>query len=296
MIDNGCNENGFDMDDPYPLKPYDKVIINAAMTGMVPTKKETPYVPVTIDEIIEDATKCVTSGASILHIHARDKDGKPTYKKEVYAQIIEGIRARCHDAIICVSTSGRIHKDFEKRSQVLEMEGDAKPDMASLTLGSLNLPHKASINEPEMIMALTNKMKERGIKPELELLDTGMLNTAKYLSRKGYIQPPFYFNIILGSVYSTQAKMSEFSYLVDLLPRGAIWAGGGFGIFQLVVNTSALLMGGHVRVGIEDNIWYDNGKEELTSNVKSIERIKRLSLELGREIATPEESRKMIGL
>ena len=290
------SNSGFNTEDPYPLKPYSKLIINSAITGMGHSQKDTPFVPITVDEIVEDAIKCVLAGASILHLHARDKDGKPTYKADIFAKIIEGIRRECPNVIICVTTSGRTFNEFEKRSEVLGLDGFVKPDMASLTLGSLNFPTQASINEPAMIMKLAEKMMIKGIKPELEIFDTGMVNTAKYLCRKGYISPPFYFNIILGSIYSTQAKMSDLSYLVNLLPADTIWAGGGIGIFQLVVNMAAIIMGGHVRVGIEDNIWYDYGKKELSTNKKSIQRLRRIATELGREIAAPGDVREMLGL
>lgn len=288
--------NGFNTEDPHPLKPYDKLIINAAITGMVPRKKDTSYLPVTVDEIIEDAVKCVHTGASILHLHARDKNEEPTYKAEVYAKIIEGIRRECPDVIICVTTSGRTYNEFKKRSEVLDLDGFVKPDMASLTLGSLNFPNQVSVNEPEMIMKLAEKMRSKGIKPELEVFDTGMVNTAKYLYRKEFINPPFYFNIILGSIYSTQAKVSDLSYLLSLLPQGAVWSGGGIGIFQLKVNSASIIMGGGVRVGLEDNLWYDNNRTELSTNVRSIQRLRRIAAEIGREIASAEETRNILGL
>jgi len=296
MIQKENRTKSFNTEDPHPLKPYNKLIINAAITGMMPTKKDTPFVPVTVEEIIEDAIKCVSAGASILHLHARDEDEKPTYKAVDYAKIIENVRKECAEVVICVTTSGRNYKEFEKRSEVLDLDGFVKPDMASLTLGSLNFPKQASINDPGMIMKLAEKMKLKGIMPELEVFDTGMVNAAKYLCRRGYIAPPFYFNIILGSVYSTQAKMFDLSYLVNLLPQDALWAGGGIGIFQLIVNSAAIIMGGHVRVGIEDNIWYDHHKTELTTNEKSIQRLKRIADEMGRGIASPEETRTMLGL
>jgi len=137
-------------------------------------------------------------------------------------------------------------------------------------------------------------MTAKGIKPELEIFDTGMISTAKCLCRKGYIRPPFYFNIILGSIYSTQAKMSDLSYLVNLLPKDATWAGGGIGIFQLSVNVAAILMGGHVRVGLEDNIWHAHNKKRLSTNEESIQRIVRIAGELAREIATPADARRML--
>lgn len=281
-------------ENPHPLKPYNKLIINAAITGAVTTKQDTQFVPITTDEIVEDAIKCISAGASVLHIHARDINGYPTYKAEVFSKIIEGIRCEHPEVVICVTTSGRSYKEFEKRSEVLDLDGLVKPDMASLTLGSFNFPSQASINEPSMIMRLMEKMHVNNIKPELEIFDPGMINTAKYLWHNGYLNSPLYFNIILGSIYSTQARMSDLSYLVNLLPNDAIWAGGGIGVFQLIINAASMIMGGHVRVGLEDNIWYDSKKKKLISNEQLIQRVVRISSELGREIATPTEVREML--
>jgi uncharacterized protein (DUF849 family) len=284
------------IDFAHPLKPYNKLIINVALTGMTPIKKDTPFVPITIDEIIDDAIKCVNVGASMLHIHARDRNGVPTYKAEIYEQIIKGIREKCPAIVICVTTSGRYYNQFIKRAEVLKLNGSLKPDMASLTLGSIDFPDQTSINEPLTIIRLAEKMKKVGIKPELEVFDTGMINMAKYLYKKGYIEPPFYFNILLGSIYSTQARMADLCYLVDQLPKKSIWAGAGIGIFQRVVNNASIIMGGHVRTGIEDNIWYDYEKNELTTNVKTILRLKEMAKIIGREIAKPQETRKMLDL
>lgn len=288
----GC----FGPEPPHPLKPYGKLIINAALTGMVPGKKDTPFVPITAEEIVHDALGCISTGASILHVHARDDEGTPTHRAEVFAQVIEGIRRESPEVVICATTSGRAHNEFEARSEVLDLDGTAKPDMASLTLGSLNFPNQASVNSPETIRRLAEKMAARGIKPELEAFDPGMVNTAIQLLKRGYLSPPLYFNLILGSVYSTQAKMSDLSYLVGELPPEALWAGGGIGVFQLPVNVASIVMGGHVRVGIEDCIWYDSAKSELTTNERSISRLVRIAAELGREIATLEEARAILGL
>ena len=283
-------------DRPHPLKPYDKLIINVALTGMVPSKKDTPFVPTSVEEIIKDAINCVSAGANILHVHARDGGELPTYKSEVYAKIIEGIRRKYPDVVICVTTSGRTYGEFKKRSEVLDLSDSVKPDMASLTLGSLNFPDQTSINEPETILKLAKKMKSVGIKPELEVFDTGMINTAKYLYRKGLIDPPFYFNFLLGSIYSTQARMSDLCHLVNQLPKNSVWAGAGMGTFQHIVNSASIIMGGHVRTGIEDNIWYDYEKTKLTTNVKTILKVRKVADIIGRKIATPLEAREMLGL
>ena len=196
------DERDFDM--PYPLRPYPKLIINAAITGMVATKADNPNVPISIPEIIDDAIRCCRAGASIVHIHARDKNGLPSSDRRIYAEIIEGIRAKCPDVIICVSASGRLESSFEKRSDVLNLDGAARPDMASLTLGSFNFLRQASVNSPETIEKLAVKMRGNAIVPEMEIFDTGMINTAKVLVRKGVLREPFYCNLLLGSAYTAR--------------------------------------------------------------------------------------------
>jgi uncharacterized protein (DUF849 family) len=286
----------YDLGIPHPVTPYSKLIVNAAITGMVPTKKDTKYIPLTVEEIIDDATACVDSGASIVHVHARDKDGAPTYEKEIYSDIITGIRERRPEVILCASTSGRVHNTFEKRSEVLELEGDAKPDMGSLTLGSLNFPKQASINQPDMIQDLATKMKDRGIVPELEAFETGMIQTAKILIKRGVLGKPFCFNLLLGSIYSAPGTLFDLAHMVKSLPPDVHWAAAGIGKFQLKMNFAAILIGGHVRVGLEDNIFYNQDNKELATNVMLIERVVNFAKEIGRPIATPRETRESLGM
>jgi len=287
-------EPQYDLGIPHPITPYSKLIINAAMTGMIPTKKDNPHVPVSVDQIIEDAVNCYKAGASIVHVHARDNQQKPTYEKEIYAQIIEGIRSQCSDVIICATTSGRVHNTFEKRSQVLELSGDLKPDMGSLTMGSLNFPKQASVNTPEMIERLALKMKENGIVPEIEIFEIGMISTSKVMIKKGILKAPFYFNLLFGSVYSIPATLFDLSYIVKNLPPDVHWAAAGIGKFQLKINFASILMGGHVRVGLEDNLYYDHAKKELATNEMLIKRVVKFANVIGRQVATAQEARDML--
>jgi len=272
------------------------LIVNGALTGMVPTKADSASVPITPDEIADDAARCVAAGASIVHLHARDDDGRPTYRKEVYAEIVHAVRDRCPDVIVCVSTSGRTFKTFEERSEALELDGDLKPEMASLTLGSLNFPTQASVNDPKMIRSLAEKMNELGIVPELEVFDFGMLDYAKYLIQRGILRPPLYFNLLLGSLGTLTATPFHLATLVASLPDGATWAGAGIGRFQFLVNSLSIAMGGNVRVGLEDNLWLDGDKERPASNLALVERLVRLTEAAERPIATPAEARALIGL
>jgi len=285
-----------DISFPYPLEPYPPLIINAALTGVIPTREHTPHVPLEPDEIIADAVRCCDAGAAIVHVHARDRDGHPSYRADIFREIISGIRTERPNLMICATTSGRRYGAFDQRAAVLDLEGDAKPDMASLTTGSLNFPDGPSVNAPEIIERLAARMHERGIKPELEVLEFGMVNTAQLLIKKGLVSPPYYFNILLGSMHTTPATMLNLSALVESLPVNSCWAACGLGKFQLKINVAAVAMGGHVRVGVEDNIYYDTARKHLSTNVEQVKRIVRIAGELEREIATPAQTRQMLGL
>ena len=273
-------------------KLVDKLIIKAALTGMIPTKKDTPFVPITPKEIARDAYKVCKLGASVLHLHARDKNGLPTYSAEVYQEIIERVKDKCPEVILCLSTSGRVHPQVEHRSEVLSL----KPEMASLTVGSLNFPRYPSVNSPETIKKLAGLMRKNNILPELEIFESGFINYALFLYRRGILTDPLHFNLLLGSLGTCPANIRDLSYLVDSLPSGSVWSATGIGRFQTQTNVGAILMGGHVRVGIEDSIYYNYPKRELATNEKLVARIIRIAEELGREIATPQETREILGL
>jgi 3-keto-5-aminohexanoate cleavage enzyme len=274
-----------------------KFILNFTPTGMIPTKEMTQYVPISPDEIINDVLNVVDLGINMVHLHARDLvTGEPTYKKHIYAEIIRGIRQKEKDLILCVSTSGRNFHEFEKRSDCLNLAGELKPDFASLTLSSLNFNKQVSINSPQMIQDLAKKMLERGIRPELEAFDLGMINYARYLIHKGLLQPPYYFNLILGNIACAQADMLHLSLMIKELPEGSIWSVGGVGDYQLQMNTMAIAAGGGVRVGLEDNIWYDTERTRLTTNRDLVERIVSIAKAMGREPFSPKEARDLLKL
>lgn len=280
----------------HPLNPFPPLIINACLTGMIPTKAANRYTPISVDEIVEDAIRVYDAGARIVHLHARDKEGIPTYEARYYEDMIIGIRKERPDLICCVSTSGRNFKRLEQRSEVLHLSGKAKPDMASLSLGSLNFATGPSVNSLQMIQDLALIMKEKNIKPELEVFDLGMVNVAKYLERYEILEGTKYFNILLGNVNTAPATMGDLAHITASLPQDSVWAGAGLGGFQLPVNTTAIAAGGHVRVGLEDSMYYDYHKNTLATNVSLIERIVRIANELQRDIASANETREMIGL
>lgn len=271
-----------------------KLIINFAPTGMIPTKEMTTYLPVSPEEISKEVLESREYGVSMVHLHARDEEGNPSYKKEIYAEIISGIRKVDSELILCVSTSGRAWSEFQKRSECLELKEDIKPDMASLTLSSLNSNKQASINSPQMIQMLAKKMLDNGIKPELEAFDMGMINYAKYLHGKRLIRPPFCFNLILGNVACAQANILNLGLMIRELPENSIWAVGGIGDEQLKMNVNAMINGGGVRVGLEDNIWLTPKREKLATNMDLLKRIYTIAQALNLEIATPKEVRGIL--
>jgi len=179
---------------------------------------------------------------------------------------------------------------------VLDLEGGLKPDFASLTLSSLNFNKEVSINSPQMIQDLAKKMMKNQIRPELEVFDLGMINYAKYLIRKGLVTSPYYFNLILGNVACAQANMLTLGLMINELPEGSLWSAGGVGNYQLQMNAMAIVAGGGVRVGLEDNIWYDQERTRLASNCDLIERVVNFARALGREPYTAKEARKVLGL
>jgi 3-keto-5-aminohexanoate cleavage enzyme len=274
-----------------------RLIVNFTPTGMIPQKSQTPHVPILCGEIVEDVLKACEAGITMVHLHVRDEvTHQPSYRKELYARVIEGIRAVEPELVICVSTSGRVYNDLVRRSEVLELEGAVKPDMASLTLSSLNFNNQASVNEPSLISELARRMLERGIRPELEAFDSGMVNYAKYLMRKGLLQPPFYFNLILGNVACAQADLLHAGVLLNDLPDDAFASFGGVGNAQLPMNSLAVSMGYGVRVGLEDNIWYDPSRTRLATNLDLVRRIGVLASANEREIMPPSELRRLLKL
>jgi len=274
----------------------EKLVINFTPTGMMPTKDMTPHVPISPEEIIENVRTALKYGVSMVHLHARDRNGLPAYNKEIYAQIIEGIRSFSSDLVICVSTSGRTHNEFEKRSEVLELKGNLKPDMASLTLSSLNFNNIASINSPEIIKKLAQKMKAKGIKPELEAFDIGMINYANYLIKKGLLAPPYYFNLILGNIACAQADPLDLGLMIYKLPEESYWSVGGIGNSQLPMNVAGICHGGGVRIGLEDNIYFDNERTVLATNEMLLKRIKNIAESYGAKIASPKEVREHLNI
>lgn len=275
----------------------DKLIVNFTPTGMLMKKEDTPYVPICSEEIIEDVKRAYEVGISSVHLHARHQENQePCFEKEIFEEIILGIRHFAPDLVISVTTSGRVYNEFEKRVDVLELTGMAKPDMGSLTLSSLNFNKTASVNSPDMIQQICRRMNEKGIKPELEVFDSGMINYAKYLIRKGMLKPPYYFNLIMGNIACAQADLLHAGVMLNDLPENSVAALGGIGNAQLPINALAISMGYGIRIGLEDNIWLDEERTQLATNETYLRRAKGIANALNREVCSPMELRQLLGL
>jgi len=273
------------------------VPINFAPTGMIPTREMTPHVPITPTEIVEDVRTVYEMGITTVHLHARDpQTEEPTWEKEVFAEIIDGIREFAPELVVCVSLSGRNWDALEKRTDVLELTGERKPDMGSLTLSSMNFGDEASVNSPETVEALAEAMCDRGVLPEIEAFDLGMVNYANYLADRDVLEPPHYCNLLLGNVATAQADLVHAGTMVRDLPQDTVWSLAGIGDAQLPMNALGIAVGGGVRVGIEDTIYFDAEREQLATNEALVERVHELAALNGRDIMEPAEFRDRLAL
>jgi 3-keto-5-aminohexanoate cleavage enzyme len=273
-----------------------KIIINLCPTGVIPTKTMNQYTPISPEEIVNDTKLAYMKGVQMVHIHARDNEGMNTMDKNRYAEIIEKIKINCPDIIICVSLTGRFLNTFEARSDVLNLKGIYKPHMGSLTLSSLNFTNNASVNTPEMIVKLLTKMNEENIKPELEVFDVGMINFSKYLIKKGLLHPPYYYNIILGNIFSAQNTPADISSLINALPPDSIFSIGGIGSQQLSSNITGIVYADGIRVGLEDNIYFDNNRTIMASNEMLLDRVIYISKMYERELYSCVELKKLLNI
>ena len=268
----------------------DKLIITAALTGAEVTREQQPNLPLTPVEIAEEALACYKAGASIVHIHARTAEGEPTQDEAVYREIKREIELRC-PVIIQPTTGGAVWHTFDQRKAPLNLN----PEMATLSCGTCNFGDDVFMNSMPFMRQLAQEMLERGIKPELEIFERGMIQNALKLSKEGLLKPPLHFDLVLGVPGACPGEIEDLNYLVKQLPNGSTWTVAGVGKVQLPLITSAILMGGHVRVGFEDNVYYSKGVL-AESNAAFVSRVVRLANELGRPVATPGEARKILGL
>lgn len=270
-------------------------IINFAPTGAIPTKKMTPHVPISITEIVDDVLNAYDIGITMVHIHVRnEKTGVPILCAKTYGKVVAKIREFAPDLIICVSLSARTGECFEKRVEPLFLEGKEKPDMASLTLSSMNFLSDSSINRPGDIQKLAQIMREKHILPELEVFDLGMINYAKYLIEKNILGKQNYYNIMLGNIASAQNNLMHAAMMINDLPDNSYYSLAGIGSASYTTHLMALASNSGIRVGIEDNIWLDNERKKLATNSALLKRVHQLLKISESQMITSNELRDCI--
>lgn len=267
------------------------LIITCCPVGAEITRAQHPGFPYTPNEIAREAIGAVKAGASIVHLHVRDDDGTPSQEPARFAETIRLIKAEV-DCIIQISTGGAVTATVDDRLRPVR-ELDPTPEMASLTMGTVNFGDEVFWNPPSLIETFAGEFAERGIKPELEIFEPGMIASATKLLKKGILKGPLHFDFVLGVPGASPGTPKALMHMIDSIPSDATWTVAGIGAAQLTLGMIAIAMGGHVRAGFEDNIYYRKG-ELAESNAQLVARIARLAAEANRPVATPDQAREIL--
>ena len=271
----------------------EKLIITAGLTGSRITRAQSPHIPIMPEEIAQSGIEAWRAGAAILHVHVRDpKTGLGTQDRAVFKEVVDRIRGET-DAVLCLTTSGIPGRNLptEERLQPLAL----KPELVSFDAGSINLGGSIFINTPEFLETLSRQTLAAGIKPELEVFELGMVQTCLRYLGQGLLKAPLHFQFVLGTPYGSPATVKTLVHFSELIPPGSTWSILGAGPGQLPLAVVGMVMGGHVRVGLEDNLYYSKGVL-ATSNAQLVERVVKIAKEFGREIASSQEARKILSL
>lgn len=279
----------------------DKVVVTAALTGVLANRDQCPAIPYTAEEIAIEAYRCREAGAAVVHIHAREEDGRPSFRAERYREIMEAVRSKC-DIIINFST-GAIGIPLEERVAHLKL---CRPEMAALNMGSMNYAiyseakkrfyfDEVFANPFRDIMYILQAMKESGVKPELECFDAGHVGNAYPLLDMGILEGSVQFSLIMGVTGGIQATPRSLVHQAGSLPPDATWQVIGISLAQWPMVAVALSLGGHVRVGLEDNFYVEKGRM-ARSNAELVEKAVRMARDVGREVAGVEEARRIFRL
>lgn len=267
-------------------------IVTVATTGAWPTKEHNPAIPLTPKEIAEDVFECWQAGAAVAHLHMRDDQGRGTMDADRFAETVALIREKC-DIVLNLTTSGDLEATDETRMAHLVR---LRPELASYDAGTMNWMHSSVfMNHPKFLEKLGRTMTEIGVKPEIEVFDAGMFYNAQYYMKQGVIAAPGYFQFVLGAAGGMTATVENLVFLKNLLPAGAQWSALGIGSGHLPILFAAIALGGHVRVGMEDNVFYAKGRL-ATSNAEFVARAVRLVREANKETATPDQARDILAL
>lgn len=271
------------------------LIITCAITGAETEKSKQPALPITPKEQAAAALECYQAGATIIHLHVRDHNGKPTQDLHRFEETILAIREVC-PVLIEISTGGAVGDSLHSRAAPLfQKNPKAQPNMGSLNMGTINFGNEIFTNSIPDIEFLTNEMRKAKVRPTYEVYDVGMLEYAlKFCEKNPDLATPPFFNLVLGAGSGSSGSLENLLFLKNKIPTQYLWGAAGIGRFQLPIAVHTLQMGGHVRVGLEDNIFYSKGKL-AKSNAELVARISRLALELDRPIAKVEETKRILG-
>jgi 3-keto-5-aminohexanoate cleavage enzyme len=270
----------------------DPLVITVAPVGGELSREQQPNLPLAPEEVAEEVARSREAGASVVHLHVRDQAGTPTQDRERFSLVIDAVRRAAPDVVIQTSTGGSVGMTEEERSQPL----DLKPEMATLTTGTVNFGGEVFENPLPLVERLFLRMRELGIQPEFEVFDTGMVETARRLVAEHDAEPRHHhFDLVLGVPGGMAGTPQAVLHMVSILPAGATWSATGIGRSHLAVTLTSLALGGHVRTGFEDTIHYDRGRL-ATSNAELVARVARFARETGREIATPDQARVIMGI
>jgi 3-keto-5-aminohexanoate cleavage enzyme len=267
------------------------LIITVAPTGSSTTRRHNPHVPLTPEEIADEVYRSHQAGAAIAHIHVRDAAGQACMDLEKFRRVVELVRQRC-DIILNLSTSGLHGASEEERLRPLR---ELRPEMASFDAGSTNLGERVFANEPAFLARLAQAMRGAGVKPEIEVFEPGFIDSAVALADQGLLEAPLHFQLVLGARGAISASVKNLLHLAESLPAGATWSVIGIGKAQLPMAAVAIVMGGHVRVGMEDNVYLRKG-DLARSNAEFVRQIVALATMLQRPVATVSEARTILGL
>jgi 3-keto-5-aminohexanoate cleavage enzyme len=270
----------------------DPLVITVAPVGGELTPEQQPNLPVGPEEIAEEVARCREAGAAMVHLHVRDAEGNPSQSRDDFARAIDEIKRAASDVIVQTSTGGSVGMAEEERAQPL----DLKPEMATLTTGTVNFGDEVFENPFPLVERFFLRMREVGVQPEFEVFDTGMVETAGRLVAEHDPEPRhLHFDLVLGVPGGMAGTPQAVVHMASILPAGASWTATGIGRSHLPVTLAALALGGNVRTGFEDTIYYQRGRL-ATSNAELIGRVARLAREVGREIATPDQAREIMGI
>jgi 3-keto-5-aminohexanoate cleavage enzyme len=270
------------------------IVVTAALVGAETTRQQTPHLPITAEEIGVEAQRCREAGAAMIHLHVRNPDGTPSQSPELFRAAIREIRKRS-DILVQTSTGGAVGMGVDERCGPLTLTGADKPDMATLTTGTVNFGEDVFWNPRPLVRDIAKRIRGIGIKPEIECFDVGMIDEAVYLSKEGLVDLPAHYDFVLGVPGGMTARPEALDFMISLLPKGSTWTVAGVGKHQLPFAELGAQRGGNARVGLEDNIYLSKGvlakgSFELVAQAVSAAKAK------GREIATPAQARELLRL